>query len=289
MNINKRSTIDSDLLRTFLAVAEAGNVTYAANVLGRTQSAISVQIRKLENALSVRLFDRQARGMALTEQGHALLPAAQKAVFELDRIGDLFSKPLTGRIRAGIPDDYGTHILEKVLASFAERHPGVEVFVRCEFSVNFPEAIRRGDLDLAIYAAEPTASIGKLLFKEPTVWAANAAMALDPNEPVPLALFNRDCWWRDAATDALEKAGHSYRVAYSSESVAGVKAAIGAGLAVGVLAVSTVDDTMRVLGKREGYPPLPSSSLVLLQSEKADTIVAQAMESALRSALSPKA
>ena len=226
--------------------------------------------------------------MALTEQGHSLLPAARNAVIQINRIGDLFSTPLTGRIRIGIPDDYGISILEKVLASFAARHPGVTVFVQCAFSVGFPEAIRQGELDLAVYAAEPTASIGELLFKEPTVWVASATAKLDPDEPVPLALFDRECWWRDTAIDTLEKAGRSYRVAYSSESVAGVKAAIGAGLAVGALAAGTVGDGMRILEEREGYPPLPSSSLVLLQGKMTDTGATEAMKTAIRAALSSK-
>ena len=103
----ERFQLDPDWLRTFLAVAEKRNVTRAADALGRTQSAVSVQLRKLESALSTKLFQRQARGMALTEAGHALVPAARRALDELDRIGDLFSAPLSGRLRVGIPDDYG--------------------------------------------------------------------------------------------------------------------------------------------------------------------------------------
>lgn len=285
MHNNERSPIDSDWLRTFLAVAEAGNVTHAAAALGRTQSAISVQIRKLEETLSVRLFDRRARGMALTEEGATLLPAARKALTEIARIGDLFSRPLTGRIRVGVPDDYGVPTLERVLATFAARHPGVEVFVRCGFSVGFPEAIRRKELDLAAYTAEPEERIGTQLQTEPTVWAADGDLALAADEPVPLALFDRQCWWRDAAIDALERTGRAYRIAYSSESVAGVKAAIGAGLAVGALAASTVDRRMRILREEDGFPALPPSSLVLLQGETAATDVGRAMANAIRAAL----
>ena len=102
---------------------------------------------------------------------------------------------------------------------------------------------------------------------------------------MPLALFDRACWWRDAAIEAIERAGRPYRVAYSSESVAGVKAAIGAGLAVGVLSASAVDGAMRVLGEDDGFPALPRSSLVLLIGEAAEQSVAQEMERAIRAAL----
>ena len=289
MNLNDDTKLNSDLLRSFLAVAETGNVTRAASVLGRTQSAISVQIRKLEQTLSTRLFERQARGMALTEDGRTLLPAARTALAELGRIGDLFSNPLTGRIRIGIPDDYGIPVLERVLANFSTRHPGVEVFVRCGFSVDFPQAIRRNELDLAVYTAKLSENIGKRLFSEPTVWAAKSDFPLQPGEPVPLALFDRQCWWRDAAVDALKDAGRPYRIAYTSESVAGIKAAIGAGLAIGALSASTLDSTMRILTSKDGFPPLPSSSLVLLHGETAAADIAGAMETAIREVVRPPA
>ena len=183
MNSIERLPVDSAALRTFLAVAEAGNVTHAAARLGRTQSAISVQIRKLEAALAVRLFERRARGMVVTAEGERLLPAARRAVAELDRIGGLFARPLVGRIRVGIPDDYGAAVLERALAAFAAHHPDVEVFVRCGFSVGFPEAIRRNELDLAVNAAKQQAGCDELIMAEPTAWAAGSPAGSPPAGP----------------------------------------------------------------------------------------------------------
>ncbi len=119
------------------------------------------------------------------------------------------------------------------------------------------------------------------------VWAASPALSLAQDETVPLALFYRACWWRDAATEALDRAGRPYRFAYSSESAAGVKAAIGAGLAVGVLAASTLERGMQVLGREEGFPALPKTSLVLLQSEAAEGGAIEEMERAIRAAFPP--
>ena len=286
MNETERLHLDSDLLRTFLAVADAGNVTRAGDALGRTQSAISVQIRKLETALSAQLFHRQARGMSLTEAGRVLVPAAEKVLGDMVRIGDLFSAPLSGEVRVGIPDDYGASVLERVLATFTARHPGVEVSVRCGFSVGFPEAVKRNELDLAVYAADPSETFGDLLVTERTVWVASPALILDAAEPVPLALFDRACWWREAAITALEQAGRPYRIAYSSESAAGVKAAITAGLAVGVLAETTMEPSMRTLSENEGFPALPPSALVLLRREATTTEASAAMEAAIRAAIS---
>ena len=284
MRLTDGRLINSDLLRSFLAVAEAENVTRAASVIGRTQSAISLQIQKLEGVLSVQLFERGSRGVVLTDEGKRLLPAARKALVEIDRVGALFSDPLAGRVRVGIPDDYNETILENALAQFSARHSDVEVFVRSGCTAGFPEAIKRKELDLAIYSAgsiEP----GKAFFSEPTVWAAGADFSLDEDAPVPLALFDRDCWWRDAATDALDRVGRSWRIAYLSENYVSVKAAITAGLAIGFLARSAVQDSMQILGKEEGFPLLPASSLALLKGRGPSTRVVLAMEKALRAAI----
>lgn len=203
-------------------------------------------------------------------------------------MAELFSHPLTGRVGVGVPDDYGTSILERVLASFAARHPGVEVAVRCGFSVGFPGAIRRGELDLAIHTAEVGDAVPPVRM-EKTVWAAHPGIRIAPDEPVPLVLFDRACWWRQVALDALAQTGRPYRVAYSSESAAGVKAAIAAGLAVGVLAETTLDPSMWVLGRDDGLPSLPGSALVILKRDDAGTEAIGIMEDALRAALGPVA
>lgn len=288
MNEIERSRLDSDLLRTFLAVAETANITRAGEVLGRTQSAVSVQVRKLEEILSAQLFHRQPRGMSLTEAGRILLPEARKILGDLEHIGDLFATPLSGKVRVGIPDDYGTDVLQRVLATFAARHPNVEVFVRCGFSVGFPEAIRRNELDLALYNAAPSERLGEVLMSERTLWVASPGLNLGPAETVPLALFDRECWWHDAATRGLDQAGRSYRVAYSSESAAGVRAAVTAGLAVGVLAESTIDPTLRVLGEKEGFPGLPPSALVLLRHSSTPNAACLAMEAAISGTLTTR-
>ncbi|MGQ9371299.1 LysR family transcriptional regulator [Azospirillum sp. ST 5-10] len=282
---NERLPLDSDLLRTFLAVAEAGNVTHAAAALGRTQSAISVQVRKLETTLGTALFRRQARGMALTPGGEALVGAARRALGEIDRIAGLFAAPLAGPVAVGIPDDHGPGVLASVLATFAARHPEVEVSVRCAVSTDFPGAVRRGELDLAVHAAPPEAAGAAPLLTEDTVWAAHPRLPLAPGRPVPLALFDRACWWRDAALAALAAAGRPCRVAYSSESAGGVTAAVAACLAVGVFARSTVPPGLRVLDGRDGFPPLPASSLVLLRRSGGPTPAVAAMEEAIRTAL----
>jgi len=284
MSKNERSIrgVDSDLLRIFVAVAEQGSVTRAGRYLGRTQSAVSVQIRKLEQALSAGLFERRARGVVLSDAGRLLLPAARRVLGEIDRIGDLFSTPLAGRVSIGIPDDYGSDVLERILAAFAARHAGVEVSMRCGISAAFPDAVEAGDLDLAVFAAEAPDRSDNTLFTERTVWVARQDWRSPAPDAVPLALFDRSCWWRDAAIEALSRAGLRYRVAVSSESVSGVKAAVRSGLAIAMLAETALDPGMCVLDVRDGFPPLPDSALVLKKAPNAANEPAREMERAIR-------
>ena len=283
MNKIERSKlpIDSDLLRTFVTVAERKNLTHAAQAIGRTQSAVSVQIKKLEALLAVKLFKREARGMSLSPEGEQLLQTAQRLIHELDRIGVMFSKPLIGRVRVGIPDDYETDVLEKILASFSTQHPDVEIEVCCYFSVRFPLAIERDELDLAVYACHPTDNLGRRLHTEQTVWVAGKYWPLEADKPIPLALYDKACWWRDAALSALQQTGKRFRLLMTSESTSGIRAAVTAGLAVGILARSAVAPSMRILSEADGFPALPSSNLALLRNRNARSEVIDAMASAI--------
>ncbi len=285
MNKNERSLpqLDSDALRTFVAVAARGNVTHAADDLHRTQSAISVQVKRLEAELGVRLFEREARGMGLTPAGEKLLPTARSILVMLEcAVAELILDPIEGLVSVGIPDDYGPDLLATILADFAQRHPLVDVNITCGFSVGFRDAVERGQLDLAVYASDERRPGGEVLLEEQTVWVASKTRDATRKNPLPIVLFDRSCWWRDVAIDALTHAGIAHRIAYSSESVSGVKAAVKAGLAVGVLARSTVEPSMRILGAADGMPHLPSSNLVLIRNVAAANSAAAAMTDAIR-------
>ncbi len=289
MNKNDRSiaTLDSELLRSFIVVARHGNVTRAARALHKTQSAVSVQIKQLEERLRVALFAREARGVSLTEAGETLLQSAEPIVRQLDQVAASFAQtPVTGVVRVGIPDEYGTSILPEVLAAFAARHPQVQVSVRCGFSVDFDAMVDRGELDLAVTTSNhlPAADKAKVLLEEETLWVCRKGFPFSSGQTVPLALFERSCWWRDVAVAALQSAGQPYRIAYSSDSVAGVKAAIASGLAAGMIARSTLEPGMQILRPGEGFPELPVSHLLLLRGKATETPAIGAMADAIVSA-----
>ena len=281
----ERSQLDSDLLRTFVAIAETGNLTQAANYLNRTQSAISVQIKKLEASFSTQLFYRQPRGMLLTEDGHRLLPEARKLIADVNRIAGLFTNKLSGRVALGVPDDCGLAILESGLRHFLANNPHVEVSVRCSLSSQFPHAIQAGELDLALYLASPEEDFDTILWQEESVWVAHESLQLMPDQVVPLAVYDRDCWWREVAIDALEEINRPYQMTFSSESIAGIKTAVNAGVAVAMLSINSVEPHMKILTKADGFPSLPPSSMALLRHSQQSELC-NAMEDSIRNALS---
>ena len=281
--IDATSRLDSELLRSFLAIARSGSITRAARTLNRTQSAVSVQIKRLESQLGEELFERQARGVKLTPAGERLLGQASQILALLDKLAMEFrGEAVEGPVAVGIPEEYGGTKLPVILGEFARAHPAVQVSVQCGFSTGFPAAVAGGELDLAVYLNSPQDTTGEFLMAEETVWAAARGFSVAPDMTLPLVLFDRSCWWRDAAVACLEQAGRSYRIAFTSESVAGVRAAVAAGLGVAVLAQGSLGPEMRALAPADGLPALAPSRLVLLTGRRAAAPPVAAMAAAIR-------
>jgi len=283
MNKTERIAGKSHLLRTFVAVADCRSITRAADLLGRTQSAISVQAKALEETLGVALFVRQSTGMSLTAEGDKLLPVARQIVSELNRVGVMFDNPLIGRVRVGIPDDYADSVLESVLVDFAYHHPKVEVSARFGCTSRFPDAIRDNTLDVAVVSGQDTKPDNRIA-SEPNVWLCSPALKIDKMDTVPLAILDRDCSWRNFGSDALTAAGRDWRIAYASENFSGVKAAIRSGLAVSPLPRLLKDSTMIELADEDGFPTLPQTTRGILTSDLAPEGVVQAMVDSIKSA-----
>jgi DNA-binding transcriptional LysR family regulator len=257
--------LDSELLRTLAAIADSGSFTRAATVVGRTQSAVSMQVKRLEEAAGGALFTRQARGVVLTPAGERLLTTARRVLRLLDEAAAaLTPDALAGAVQVGIPEEYGSSVLPTALARFAERHAGVEVTVTCASSLELERALARGALDLAVLVVDSGAVVrGEVLLRDPTVWVTSDRHVVHEQDPLPVAMFEPGCWWRDHALQALDDRGRRYRVAYTSASVAGLRAAVVAGLAVSVLGQSMMPPLARRLGAADGFADLPGSSVVL--------------------------
>ncbi len=279
--------LNSDLLRTFLAVAETGSMTEGAARILRSQSATSLQIGKLEGLLGQPVFDRHGRGVELTATGERLLPVAREVTGTLaSAMRDLTSDGMLGKLRLGIPDDHSQQMLSRIIGEFAQSHPRVELDVSCALSAGFPAALASGDMDIAVYEVERPESRQEILRDEQTFWMMSRHHDLLQRDLLPVALFERECWWRDAALAALHASSRPFRIVYSSQSVAGVAAAIEAGVAIGLLGESSLTDNLTTLGAAHGFADMPTSTLVLGSRSGPDDAAMQAMKSAIREAFS---
>ena len=277
--------LDSDLLRSFLAINDAGSFLGGAARIHRSQSAASVQIKKLEDLLGSAVFERHGRGVRLTALGEQLEPVARRVVEQLDQTrAALTGAELQGALTIGIPDDHSREKLSTIIADFARHHPKVELTVHCALSTGFSRQLARGDLDLAVHEVETVADGMVLLRREGLVWAMAHQHDLLERDPLPVALFDRACWWRDAALQSLQASGRTYRVVYTSESVTGVAAAIEAGIAVGVLGQADLHGKLQVLGPEAGFAAVSDSLLAIEFGRAARDPLCGAMSRAIQRA-----
>lgn len=277
--------MESELLRTLIAVADTGSFTSAAERVERTQSAVSMQIKKLEAIAGRSLFDRRARGVSLTSDGEALVARARRIMALLDQATEaLRTKPLTGVVRVGVPEEFMSPVLRNILTRFTQVHSGVHVTVTCETTGDLLVSLREGALDLVIAVVEKPRSPGEVLTYDSTVWAASAQHLAQDQTPVPIALFEQGCWWRDPAIKQLETAGKPFRVAYVSRSLTGIQAAVSSGIAIAAMSRSSMPPESRALGEQEGFPPLQASSVVLRVNERNDTPAVRGLARAIRDA-----
>jgi len=265
-----------DLLKTFLAIIDAGSFTRAAEVIHRTQSAISMQVKRLEESIGQPLFERSGRSFALTPRGEALVPYARRMLKLYEETVTAMVEPeMIGTVRLGIPDDYVLRFLPKILEQFAKTYPRVQVTVRCEPSVALTPFLERGEVDMVLLSGDKYRERAEVIRRDPTYWITSARHLVHEEEILPLALFQCDCIFRDWAFTSLEEQGRPYRVAFQSASTAGILAAVSAGLAVTVLTSSIVPEGMKVLGEKDGFPPLPETSIWLrLATDRRSPVIA---------------
>jgi DNA-binding transcriptional LysR family regulator len=268
--------LDVDQLRTFVAITDAGSFTRAAELVHKTQSAVSMQMKRLEERLGKELFARDGRQSRLTEEGERLLDYARRIVrLNLEAIAAFNEAELAGRVRLGVPDDYADRYLPEVLARFSRSNPRVEVTVVCEPTHMLVEAVMQSHLDLAIVTQCETIVPATIFREERLLWVASARHCVHEEEVVPLALGRATCSWRRSATGALDTTGRRYRVLYSSWNSNAVGAAVMAGLAVSVLPESAFRTGMRVLTPSDGFPTLPSCKVGLMRGgSSGDALVA---------------
>ncbi|GES46698.1 LysR family transcriptional regulator [Rhizobium dioscoreae] len=283
-----REPIESDLLRTFLVISETSNFSTAAQRIGRTQSAVSAQIKRLEDTIGETLFERSARGAVLTRAGTQLLPYAQRVIELLNEAAaNIRTKPLDGPVRIGIPEEYSQTILPAALAAFAVRHPAVEVTVSCDYTAHNLAALEKDELDLAVVFDWNNQSKGEVLCIDPTVWVTSLVHRVHEATPMPIAVYRDSTWCRDFALKSLEQIGRRYRIAFIADTSSGLKNAVSAGLAVTTLSRSNIPNGCRELTSDDGFPPVDSSRVVLRRNPYHSSEAIRELAEMVREAFQP--
>ena len=259
---------DLDLLRTFVAILDNGGFTRAAERIGRTQSTVSLQIKRLEDGLGHRVFERDGRGLHVTPQGEILATYARQVLRLCDEARSRIMEPdVEGTVRLGTPEDFATLHLPDILARFARSHPRVDLAVNCDFTVNLLDGFSRGEYDLILFKREPLGPGGGVaVWREVLVWAAGAGLVLDRAEPLRLVLAPVPDIYRKRALAALDAIARPWRIVYTSPSLAGLQAAVRAGLGMTVLPREMVPAGFAMLGPEQGMPPLADTEIVLYRA-----------------------
>lgn len=255
--------LDIDLLRSFVVIVELKSFTRAATTIGRSQSAISMQIKALEDAVGQPLLDRSPQHIALTRAGEDFLGYARRILDLHDEaLGFLNAKKLQGTVKIAVMDDFATFILPGTLSHFARTHPDVELEITTGFTRDLLQELG-SKYDLVLATQQAGTGAGMVLRTERTSWAFSDRHLVPSQDPIPLALLRSGNMFREWALDSLRAQGRTWRIVLSSTSIGAVEAAAAAGMAITVVKERTARAGLRMLGEAEGLPPLPVSEIAL--------------------------
>lgn len=273
--------LELDVLRTFVAIAETGSFTAAASTVFRTPSAVSMQIKKLEETLGRPVLSRDARSVSLTSDGEILLGFARRLLsLNREAVSQFVSPDITGVVRLGAPDDVGDRILPGVLQRFAKTHPSIAVDVVIDQSSKLIRRIEDRRLDITLLTCQPNTlpKGGEVLLNEKLVWAGAKGGTAHLRTPIPVSMWEEGCAWRARAVEGLKHLRLDYRIAYMSAHTTGQRAAILSDLAIAPLPKSFVGDDMVVLGEDDGLPPIGTYQLGMLVRADGDAPVCAAAD-----------
>jgi DNA-binding transcriptional LysR family regulator len=260
--------VDTLQLKSFVAIAETGTFGQAAATVNRTQSALSLQIKRLEEQLGCDLFDRTSRKVRLTPQGEIFLGYARRIIqLQWEAFSRLREPDVEGEIRFGTPEDFATHYLPGVLASFRQHHPRIQLNVKCDLTLNLIDGFHRGEYDVILAKRDPQrVKGGTKVWREPLVWAAADDYSLD--DPLSLVLSPQPCIYRARALAALDRSKRTWHISYTSPSLAGTLAAVKAGLGITVLPAHMIPAGIHPIRKETKLPHLADAEVALMKKDE---------------------
>src|SRR5215471_943895 len=263
--------LDLELLRSFVSVVDAGGFTRAGERVHRTQSTVSQQIKRLEDDIGQVLLHRNGRDVTPTEAGEKLLSYARRLLSLAEEARDVVARPAhDGAVKLGIPEDFAAYRLAKLLAAFSRAHPALRLDVRADQSIYLKRDLDRGELDLALFKRDAGEKGGIAAWPERVHLVASKSHPVDLKiNSVPLIGFPVGCLYRRRTIHSLESAGRSWHMAYTSSSLAGIQAAIAAGMGLSILSEMAIQADHRVLTAKEGFKPIEKTELALMASPDA--------------------
>lgn len=272
--------VPMDLLRTFIKAIDSGSFTRAGELVGRTPSAISLQIRRLEEVAGATLFQRDAHKLQLTADGRTVAQFARRILALNDELLSNMRQPsVTGRVRLGAPHEYTASLLPEFLGKFAQAHPNVMLEVTSDLSKNLLRRQQAGEFDLVIALHEDPASPGgRLVFTEPLVWLGSEDHTNHLRTPLPLVLAPPPCIYRNRILQSLNQAQRACRIVYLSSSYNGISAAVRAGIGITVMAGSAIPPGCRTFAERDGLPNLGVVELRLHRAPASNSEALQRLE-----------
>jgi len=263
--------LDPVLLRSFVAVADTGSFTRAADSVHLTQSTVSQQLRRLETQVGCELLNRGGRYVTATPEGEQLLGYARRILQLMDEAaGQLAQGGAQGEVRLGVPEDFVARTLTPTLAAFADAYPGVRLEVTSGLSHELWQRFQRGELDLALIKQRVGSAPGLASWPEPLCWLDSRARPTRMRDPLPLVAFPLGGLYRGEMTHLLDATGRHWRIAYVSASLAGIRAAVEDGLGITMLPRRLAAEGHRVLEAADGFEAAPALELSLhVQAETA--------------------
>ncbi len=263
--------LDLELLRSFVSVVDAGGFTRAGERVHRTQSTVSQQIKRLEEDVGQPLLNRSGKDVTPTEAGERLLSYARRLLALAEEARDVMTRPGNeGAVRLGVPEDFAAYRLTKLLAAFSRSHPSLRLDVRADQSSYLKRDLERGDLDLALFKRVAGEKGGIAVWPERVHWITSKSHPVDSKTgSVPLIGYPAGCLYRSGAIHALESEGRTWHMAYTSSNLAGIQAAVAAGMGVSILSEMAIQADHRVLTVRDGFAPIDKTEVALVASPEA--------------------
>lgn len=264
--------LELDLLKTLVAISDSGNFSAAAEAVHRTPSAVSMQVKRIEDLIGRPVFHRNARSVTVTPEGEALLAHGRRVLALNSEIVKQFIEPeITGSVRLGVPDNLAERSMPDMLRQFGQTHCCVTIDVVVDDSKRLKKRVRSGEIEMALATCDPnqkSASDMEIIHREKLVWAGKKNGVASEQNPLPISVWEEGCCWRKSAIESLESHGRDFRIAFMCAHLSGQKAALLADLVIAPIPVSGCGGDIIELGNENGLPPIQDYALAIVMGKE---------------------